>query len=324
MLKLLKTKDYPSIIRYLANMKNILLIFIFIFVSSQLSLAQDTIIEEVYAEEEPITFASTRIISGHSVETIAKGITDFRIEHRFGDIAGTNGGVQNMFGFDMLSDMRIALEYGVTDKLMIGFGRCKGTGAPYRSLLDGFVKYRALTQKKNKMPVSLALIGGSTFTYMTASSDISQVNSFPKTAHRFSYFTQVNVARHFGDRASIALMPTYVHRNYVASDDVNELFSLGGAFRIKLTSRFALIGEYYHAFSNGTLRPSDTREDGSAGYKNSMGIALEWFTFGHNFTINFTNAAGLGETQFIPYTFQSWSKGQFRFGFSVSRKFSND
>jgi hypothetical protein len=305
-------------------MKNILLIFIFIFVSSQLSLAQDTIIEEVYAEEEPITFASTRIISGHSVETIAKGITDFRIEHRFGDIAGTNGGVQNMFGFDMLSDMRIALEYGVTDKLMIGFGRCKGTGAPYRSLLDGFVKYRALTQKKNKMPVSLALIGGSTFTYMTASSDISQVNSFPKTAHRFSYFTQVNVARHFGDRASIALMPTYVHRNYVASDDVNELFSLGGAFRIKLTSRFALIGEYYHAFSNGTLRPSDTREDGSAGYKNSMGIALEWFTFGHNFTINFTNAAGLGETQFIPYTFQSWSKGQFRFGFSVSRKFSND
>jgi hypothetical protein len=159
---------------------------------------------------------------------------------------------------------------------------------------------------------------------MTASSDISQVNSFPKTAHRFSYFTQVNVARHFGDRASIALMPTYVHRNYVASDDVNELFSLGGAFRIKLTSRFALIGEYYHAFSNGTLRPSDTREDGSAGYKNSMGIALEWFTFGHNFTINFTNAAGLGETQFIPYTFQSWSKGQFRFGFSVSRKFSND
>jgi hypothetical protein len=305
-------------------MKNILLIFIFIFVSSQLSLAQDTIIEEVYAEEEPITFASTRIISGHSVETIAKGITDFRIEHRFGDIAGTNGGVQNMFGFDMLSDMRIALEYGVTDKLMIGFGRCKGTGAPYRSLLDGFVKYRALTQKKNKMPVSLAVIGGSTFTYMTASSDISQVNSFPKTAHRFSYFTQVNVARHFGDKASIALMPTYVHRNYVASDDVNELFSLGGAFRIKLTSRFALIGEYYHAFSNGTLRPSDTREDGSAGYKNSMGIALEWFTFGHNFTINFTNAAGLGETQFIPYTFQSWGKGQFRFGFSVSRKFSND
>ena len=320
---MLKTEVYSSIITNIANMNKSLIIILVFFCAFQTSFAQDTTVEEVYAEDEPITFASTRIVSGHSVKTIAKGITDFRIEHRFGDIAGTNGGVQNMFGFDMLSDMRIALEYGVSDKLMIGFGRCKGTGAPYRSLLDGFVKYRALTQKKNKMPVSLAVIGGSTFTYMTASSDISQVNSFPKVAHRFSYFTQVNVARHFGDKASVALMPTYVHRNYVAADDINDLFAVGGAFRVKLTSRFALIGEYYYAFPNG-FRPSDTRIDGSSGYKNSMGIALEWFTFGHNFTINFTNAAGLGETQFIPYTFQSWSKGQFRFGFSVSRKFSND
>jgi hypothetical protein len=297
-------------------MKKTLILLLLFVAGHAMSYAQDTIVEEEYTEEEPITFASTRIISGHSVETIDKGITDFRIEHRFGDIAGTNGGVQNMFGFDMLSDMRIALEYGVTDNLMIGFGRCKGTGAPYRSLLDGFGKYRLLTQKKNDMPISMAVIGGSTFTYMTASSDISQVNSFPKVAHRFSYFTQVNVARHFGDKASIALMPTYVHRNYVAADDVNDLFALGGAFRVKLTSRFALVGEYYQVFSNSAFRQT--------GYKNSLGIALEWFTFGHNFTINFTNAAGLGETQFIPYTFQSWSKGQFRFGFSVSRKFSSD
>ena len=293
--------------------KSLLLLFV-LLVSRQLSFAQDTIVEEVYAEEEPITFASTRIISGHSVETIAKGITDFRIEHRFGDIAGTNGGVQNMFGFDMLSDMRIALEYGVTDKLMIGFGRCKGTGAPYRSLLDGFAKYRFLTQKKNEMPISMALIAGSSFTYMKASTDLSQVNSFPKVAHRFAYFTQLNVARHFGEKASLSLMPTYVHRNYVAADDVNDLFALGGAFRVKLTSRFAIVGENYKTLANKDFRQT--------GYKNSLGIALEWFTFGHSFTINLTNAAGLGETQFIPYTFESWGSGQFRFGFSVSRKFS--
>jgi hypothetical protein len=48
---------------------------------------------------------------------------------------------------------------------------------------------------------------------------------------------------------------------------------------------------------------------------------LEWFTFGHNFTVNFTNSGGLGETQFIPYTTENWLKGQFRFGFCVARKF---
>ena len=291
------------------------LILLLLFIAGQFySFSQDTLVEEEYAEEEPKTFASTRIVSGHSVETLEKGIMDFRIEHRFGDIAGSNGGFQNMFGFDMLSDMRIALEYGITDNIMIGFGRCKGTGAPYRSLLDGFAKYRFLTQKKNEMPISMALIAGSSFTYMKASTDLSQVNSFPKVAHRFAYFTQLNVARHFGEKASLALMPTYVHRNYVAADDVNDLFALGGAFRVKLTSRFAIVGEYYQVFSDKDFRQT--------GYKNSLGIALEWFTFGHSFTINLTNAAGLGETQFIPYTFESWGSGQFRFGFSVSRKFS--
>jgi hypothetical protein len=291
------------------------LILLLLFIAGQsFSFSQDTLVEEEYAEEEPKTFASTRIVSGHSVETLEKGIMDFRIEHRFGDIAGSNGGFQNMFGFDMLSDMRIALEYGITDNIMIGFGRCKGTGAPYRSLLDGFAKYRFLTQKKNEMPISMALIAGSSFTYMKVSTDLSQVNSFPKVAHRFAYFTQLNVARHFGEKASLALMPTYVHRNYVAADDVNDLFALGGAFRVKLTSRFAIVGEYYQTFANKNFRQT--------GYKNSLGIALEWFTFGHSFTINLTNAAGLGETQFIPYTFQSWGSGQFRFGFSVSRKFA--
>jgi hypothetical protein len=295
-------------------MKKSLILLLFFIAGQSYSFSQDTLVEEEYAEEEPKTFASTRIVSGHSVETLEKGIMDFRIEHRFGDIAGSNGGFQNMFGFDMLSDMRIALEYGITDNIMIGFGRCKGTGAPYRSLLDGFAKYRFLTQKKNEMPISMALIAGSSFTYMKASTDLSQVNSFPKVAHRFAYFTQLNVARHFGEKASLALMPTYVHRNYVAADDVNDLFALGGAFRVKLTSRFAIVGEYYQTFANKNFRQT--------GYKNSLGIALEWFTFGHSFTINLTNAAGLGETQFIPYTFQSWGSGQFRFGFSVSRKFA--
>jgi hypothetical protein len=277
--------------------------------------AQDSIIETEEPEEEPITFSSTRIINGHSVETIAKGLMDMRIEHRFGDMAGSNGGYQNMFGFDNLSDMRIALEYGVTDDLMIGFGRSKGTSAPYRSLLDGFIKYRVLKQKKGEMPLSITVVGGSFFTYMKASSDESQVSHFPKAAHRLSYFTQVNIAKHFGERFSLALMPTYVHRNYVAANDMNDLFALGGAVRLKLTSRFAILGEYYYVFPSGDFRPNSN-------FKNSLGIALEWFTFGHNFTINITNSGGLGEAQFIPYTTENWLKGQFRFGFCVGRKFA--
>ncbi len=283
-----------------------------IIFKSLINFAQDTLPDDY---EEPRTFSSTRIINGHSVETLGKGYMDMRIEHRFGDMAGDFGGWENMFGFDNLSDMRIALEFGITDELMVGFGRSKGTGFPFRSLLDGFVKYRVLRQQKNKMPISLTLIGGSFFTYMKASSDESQVNHFPKDAHRFSYFTQVNLGKHFGETLSLSIMPTYLHRNYVAANDMNDIFALGGAFRVKLFKRFALLGEYYHVFNTSDLRPSDS-------YKNSLAVALEWFTFGHSFTINLTNSGGLGEAQFIPYTTENWLKGQFRFGFCVGRKFS--
>ncbi len=284
------------------------LLFSTLLTFSQVLFAQ----EEEY--EEPFTFTTTRIINGHSVETLAKGEFDVRIEHRFGDIAGSNGGWQSLYGFDNVSDMRIAAEYGITDELMLGFGRSKGNGNPYRHLLDGFVKYRVLSQYKGSMPLSLSVIGGSSFTYMKASQDEGAVAHFPKAKHRMAYFLQANFARHFGDRAAISLMPTYVHRNYVGANDQNGLFSLGAAGRLRITNRFALVAEYYHNFSSNDFRKNN--------FSNSIGVGLEWFTFGHSFTLMFSNASGLGETQFIPHTTERWLDGQFRFGFCISRKFT--
>ncbi len=290
-----------------------LLLFNFILFSTSIfSQISNDVKEEIV--EEPITFSSTRIINGHSIASLPKGTYEMRIEHRFGDFSGTNGGYQNMFGFDYLSDMRIAIEYGLSDKFMLGFGRSKGTGAPYRSLLDGFLKFKVLEQKKGSMPLSMTVISGSSFTYMKNSILQSDVSFFPKASHRLAYFTQLNLAKHFGERFSLALIPTLLHRNYVTQNDQNTLFALGSAFRLKISSRFAILAEYYHVFHNKQFRPSSF-------YKNSLGLALEWFTFGHNFTVNFTNSGGLGETQFIPYTTENWLKGQFRFGFCVARKF---
>ena len=159
--------------------------------------------------------------------------------------------------------------------------------------------------------MTVVVTGG--FTYMSASPDQSLVSNFPKVSHRFSYVTQINMARRFNDKLSLSVMPTFVHRNYVAANDYNELFALGGAIRYRISSRFAILGEYYHAFSSDNMRQGST---------NSMAIALEWFTFGHNFTINITNSSGIGELQFIPYTTEKLSLGQFRLGFCVGRKFT--
>ena len=278
--------------------------------STQTIIESTELAEETY--NEPIrTFESTRIINGHSVENLRKGVLEFRIEHRFGDMAGSNGGAQNWFGFDNASDIRMAFEYGVTDKFMVGLGRSKGNGNPYRSLLDAFGKYRILHQTSTT-PFSLSANGTVTYTYQKASDDISSVNYYPKQVHRLAYAAQLNVARKFGESFSLALMPTIVHRNYVAFDDQNTVFSMGGAMRWSITSKVGILAEYYHCFNQANLRTA---------YENSLGFAVEWITFGHNFTVYLTNSSGFTETQFITNTTEKWSKGQFRLGFCVGRKF---
>ncbi len=258
------------------------------------------------------TFSSVRIINGNSTETLKKRQWRYIIAHRFGDALGDQGGIQTAFGFDNAADIRFGFDFGITDNLMVGFSRLKGSG-PYRSLLEGSAKYRFLTQTEdNSMPVSVSFAGSLYGTYMPSSEDIASVTYFERFAHRMMYGSQLTIARKFHPRFSMALMPTYVHRNIVQSNDVNGLFSLGAAARIRLNKSLGLIAEYFY-----NIHGADVRDD----YKNSLGVALEWLTNGHTFTFNFTNARGFGELQYIALTQSDWLEGQFRFGFSITRTF---
>lgn len=307
-------------------MRYLILLFALGFVG--MSQAQDDFEDFEDTPETKPPFASTRVINGHSTETLPKNTLEFRVEHRFGDVAGPDpanpdkilANYETFFGFDNSSDIRLGFEYGVTDKLMLGIGRCKGTGAPYRALIDGLVKYKILTQEKGKMPLSMSAGGTMSFTYMKATSDLTQVTSFPNWQHRFAYSAQLNIARTFGKSVSLQLSPTMVHRNYVASTDVNTMFALGGAARFAVTKKVGIILEYYYAFRGEKVHFFDRNNPNT--FRNSLGIAVEFETFGHNFTVNLTNSKGFGETQFIPYTYSDWMLGQFRIGFTIGRKFA--
>jgi hypothetical protein len=272
-------------------------------------------IDETSEGDEPWLsgrFKATRIISGHSTQTLAKGNLEFRVEHRFGDLAGSEGGVQQFFGLDNSSDIRLAFEYGVTDKWMIGFGRSKGTNNPYRALLDGLTKYKILDEREGK-PLSLAAMGMMTYSYAKASSNVYEVQHYPKQAYRLAYATQIIASKQLGKRLAVSLMPTYVYRNYVLSDDENGIFSLGGAAKLGITRSMGLVAEYYYNFHDPGIRKNAFP---------ALGFGLEWITFGHTFTINVTNSKGFGETQFITGTYENWLKGQFRLGFTITRIFS--
>jgi len=292
-------------------MKKYILSVLTIISASFITFAQEDT-TKISSKKVKETFYSTRIINGHSTETLEKNELEFRVEHKFGDMFGTNGGVHQFFGLDNSADIRIAFEYGITDYLMVGIGRNKGAG-PYRGLIDGFVKGRILSQTEdNSMPLSLAAMGSATITYAKASADIASTTHYPEFAHRMAYAGQLIVSRKFGNWLSIALMPTYTHRNYVAFDDQNGLFSLGGAFNVKFAKKFGVVVEYYQNFNQKDLRDL---------YKNSLAVAFEWNTFGHVFSIYLANARGFSEQQFIPYTTGDWMRGEFRLGFAITRSF---
>jgi hypothetical protein len=285
---------------------------------SFLSTAQEDSLykEPVFIEEESNeiedTYLSTRIVNGHSIETLKKGTLEFRIEHKFGDAAGDLGGINTLYGLDNATDIRFAFEYGLTNNLMVGAGRSRGAGNPYSALLDGFIKYRIVKQNKTTIPVSITYVGTTSYSYMTASSLATDVSYFPKWYHRMAYSSQLNIAKKIYNKLSLAIIPSIVYRNYVAADDQNLLFSLGSAVNYAINSKVNIGIEYYSNFQEENLRNA---------YQNSLSIGVDWITFGHNFKVFLTNSAGFGETQFIPYTNTDWTKGQFRIGFCIGRKY---
>lgn len=285
---------------------------IFLYAQQDSTLYTEPIFVEEESNEIEDTYLSTRIVNGHSIETLKKGTLEFRIEHKFGDAAGDLGGINTLYGLDNATDIRFAFEYGLTNNLMIGAGRSRGTGSPYSALLDGFLKYRIVKQNKTSVPVSITYVGTTSYSYMTASSIATDVSHFPKWYHRMAYSSQLNIAKKIHNKLSLAVIPTIVFRNYVAADDQNLLFSLGSAINYAINSKVNIGIEYYANIQEKNLRNR---------YKNSFSIGVDWITFGHNFKVFLTNSAGFGETQFIPYTNTDWSKGQFRIGFCVGRKY---
>ncbi len=257
------------------------------------------------------TFKSTRVINTHSVETLQKNKLDIRIGHRFGDFAGSAGGWPTFYGLENAADVLIGFQYGLSNSLGIGLTRTKGAG-PHRALINGQIKYRALWQN-DKIPVSVTLLAGTGFSTMQASENPEALNRFEQYAHRFSYVYQAHIARKFGDRFSLQITPSYIHRNITRFDVQNDIFSIGAATRIQLSKVYALLIDITAPFSE---------QHSNGEYTLPVGLGLEIDTGGHIFQINLTNARGMAETDYIPYTNSLWGEGQFRLGFTISRLFN--
>ncbi len=262
---------------------------------------------DLLGEEETTNYASasfktTRIINAQSIENVAEGVLDFKISHRFGRV---NGGLGEFFGLDQAT-IRLGLDYGITDRLMIGIGR-----STVQKAIDGFAKYKLLRQSSGKknMPVTLSL-------YSSIMVNAQQWAN-PERENYFSsrlFFThQILIGRKFSSGTSLMLMPTLVHRNLVESTAVeNDVYALGIGGRQKLTNRLALTFEYFYVL------PDQISEI----HTNSLSVGFDIETGGHVFQLHFTNSLGMMDKQYITETTGEWGAGDIHFGFNISRVFT--
>lgn len=247
------------------------------------------------------TFKGTRLINGHSVETRKTGVLDVIISHRFGRL---NSGAYELFGLDE-SNVRLGVDYGITDRLNAGVGRNS-----FEKTYDGFLKYKIVRQQQGERNIPLSVVGFSSIALKTLRT--GDPAGEPDLISRLTYTYQAIIAKKFNSSFSFQLSPTVVHRNAVVErEDAHDIYALGAGGRIKLNKRISLNAEYYYQFNrvvNSTIQ-------------DSFAIGFDIETGGHVFQLHFTNSRAMIEKGFITETTGDFFEGDIHFGFNISRTF---
>jgi len=252
--------------------------------------------------ERVVIFKATRLVNSQTTEMIKKQNFNFQIIHRFGDIAGTNGGGQTAFGLDRVNDVLFGFEYGVSDNFNIGLNR-----STIGQLIQLELKYALMHQTSDdSSPIAISLIG---------QAGVRPYGAFQKFEDRGTFFAQAVIARKFSG-LSLQVAPSFVRTNTpfpLINGNEQQFFAIQTAARIKISNHTGLLLDYAHPFSKF--------RSNNANFQDPIGIGYEVETGGHVFTVNITNSNAISEVNFLSNSQSSFSKGQYRIGFTISRMF---
>lgn len=248
------------------------------------------------------TFKSTRLVNGQTIETKGRGALEFIFAHRFGPISS---GAYELYGLDQ-AYVRLGLEYGITDRLGVGFGRNSED-----KTMDAYLRYKAIRQRSDGSgsPVTVTAFGIAAVKTSPKKEDATYDIQFED---RLSYTGQLLIARKFSSILSLQIVPTLVHKNTVdPAIEKNDQFLMGFGGRLKVTRSVALTTEYYYRVGVPTGNP----------YYNPLGFGVDIETGGHVFQLVMTNSRGLTERAYLTETNGDFFAGDISLGFNVTRTF---
>lgn len=256
-------------------------------------------------ENQPVelTFHASRHINLLTVEPLSKKTMHFAIMHTFGTL---DGGIENLFGLDNGANIQLSFEFGLTDKLSLGFDR-----SSQDKFYHAFGRYHLIQQtQNNSKPISVSLAGG--FGVVSNPYSFLQDIERPDFSERFAYSGQVMLARRFSPRISAQLTPMMAYwvnplPIYQIQGTQNLYFALGMSGKWKVTERSSLTLQYIPNLN------SDLRSNYGIGWDVEAGE--------HVFQMYFVTSQSLNE----PYLLAggNGTPGEkFRLGFNVNRIFA--
>jgi hypothetical protein len=257
------------------------------------AVKEDSIAPVVEVEYERAAFESTSLIENQTDRVYSKGTIEMIMNHRFGLVTGTN----DLIGIWAPSNIRLALNYSITDRITVGYGTTKD----YR-LQDFCLKGAILKQTVNgKMPVSVTYYGNWTINAMPK-------ENFYHTSDRWSFFNQIIIAKRLNKMFSFQIAPSYSHYNVVDAPMYNDLFAIQFGGRAKVTSTMSILLDVNQPISSQDYVP-----------ESGFSVGTEFSTVGHTFQIFVTNYRGIINQQSNMFNQNEFFEGDFVIGFNISR-----
>jgi hypothetical protein len=263
--------------------------------------------EETQAEKgsTPVrfTFGTATLIDNYTTEMPYKGGLELQVQHRFSLIES----IDNLFGIYGSANTRLGLNYGLTERIMIGAGTTKD----YK-LQDLQWKVALLRQTEdNSMPVSLSYYGNMVL-------DLRDQEAYGegefREIHRLSYFTQLIVARKFSEKISAQIAPSVIYFNAVPEGFDNLNFAIHAGARANLFGNHSLLLEY-----DQLLVKPDVDEDMMP--KPNLSLGWEIGTATHAFQVFAANYSNIINQYNLLYNTNDFADGEFLFGFNITVRF---
>lgn len=238
-------------------------------------------------------FHSTQSANLPTAETLDRGSWLFEISHRFQP--PVSGGSDALWGLDGPVVNRLALAYGITDRVMAGLVRSN-----LSDNLEVGAKVRLAAGGRDAMPFMLAVAGG--VAWNTELPDLDGLEDNEAQA-----YAQLVLDVRPTPRVALGLVPAVVQNPRVADEGAATALALG------------LHGQWYvaegtSAFAEWLVARGREDLEHDAG---TFGVELE--TGGHFFKLVLTNSTRMNPTQFLGGTPHPFEADNWRLGFNVTR-----